>query len=174
MSPIGHPPLRVRVATPADATELADLNRPAQDELHQRVPEWFAAPGDPDVEELLRGWLNRDGAVGFVAELDGRLAGYALAVVNHRPAVRQKPESRWLDLDQIAVAPEARRRGVARSLCEAVIAHARGLDLDAVQLNVWAFNPEAQALFTSLGFEPLSMRLSLAHAGDGEPGHRSA
>jgi ribosomal protein S18 acetylase RimI-like enzyme len=157
----------VRVADPADAVVLADLDRDAQEEHHQRVPEWFAAPGDPDVADLLRRWLARDGAVGFVAELDDRTAGYALAVVHHRPATPAVPESHWIDLDQIAVAPHARRRGVARALCQSVIDHAREQGLDAVQLNVWAFNPEAQALFTSMGFEPRSMRLVLgAVAGD--------
>ena len=78
----------VRVATPADATVLADLNRNNQHENHRRVPEWFAAPGDPDVADLLRRWLCRDGAVGFLAEVKGELAGYALAVVHHRRATR--------------------------------------------------------------------------------------
>lgn len=167
----------VRVATPADAGVLAGLNRPAQLEHHRRVPEWFAAPGDPDVEDLVRRWLCREGAVGFVAELDGQVAGYALAAVHHRVRSRSSPESHWIDLNQIAVAPEARRRGVAKALCVEVIDHARARRLDAVQLNVWAFTLEAQALFTSLGFEPATMRLALDDAdgdADAEPGHRSA
>jgi ribosomal protein S18 acetylase RimI-like enzyme len=164
----------VRMATPADAVVLADLNRNEQDENHRRVPEWFAAPGDPDVADLMRGWLCRDGAVGFVAEIDDRLAGYALAAVHHRRATRSNPESHWIDLDQIAVAPSARRQGVARALCEAVIAHAADLHLDAVQLNVWAFNPEANALFEALGFEQGSLRLNLDTAGKGRSDHRSA
>jgi GNAT superfamily N-acetyltransferase len=158
----------VRVADPADAVVLADLDRDGQEQHHQRVPEWFAAPGDPDVADLLRRWLARDGAVGFVAELDARPAGYALAVVHHRAATATVPESRWIDLDQIAVAPHARRRGVARALCQAVIDHAREQHLGAVQLNVWAFNPEAQALFTSMGFDSRSMRLVLDTVPGGE------
>jgi ribosomal protein S18 acetylase RimI-like enzyme len=164
----------VRVATPADAAVLAELNRDEQDENHRRVPEWFAPPGDPDVADLLRGWLCRDGAVGFLAELNGHDAGYALAAVHHRAKTRTSSESHWIDLDQIAVSPDARRRGVARALCEAVIAHAVELRLDAVQLNVWASNPEAQALFTTLGFDPRTMRLDLGVVGDSRSDHRSA
>jgi ribosomal protein S18 acetylase RimI-like enzyme len=48
-----------------------------------------------------------------------------------------------------------------------VVDHARTLGLAEVQLNVWAFNGEAQALFTSLGFEPRSLRLSLDMRPDG-------
>jgi ribosomal-protein-alanine N-acetyltransferase len=153
--------LTIRRAEPADAAVLADLNSHAQAVHHQRVPEWFSAPGDPEVAALLRGWLRQDGAVGFVAELGGEPVGYALAVVHHRSATPLTNEGTWIDLDQIAVAPAARRRGVARGLCERVIDHARRLGLAEVQLNVWAFNGEAQALFTSLGFEPRSLRLSL-------------
>jgi ribosomal protein S18 acetylase RimI-like enzyme len=157
----GGSAVAVRRASPADAELLAGLNRHAQAVHHQRVPEWFPPPGDPDVTGLLRGWLRGEGAVGFVAELDGRAVGYALAGVHHRPATPLTREGAWLDLEQIAVAPDARRRGVARRLCEAVIAHARDLHLDEVQLNVWAFNTDAQALFSSIGFEPSSLRLTL-------------
>jgi ribosomal protein S18 acetylase RimI-like enzyme len=163
------PPFVLRVATPADAAVLAGLNHHAQIVHHERVPEWFPPPGDPDVVDVLRRWLRGPAAVGFVAETDGRAIGYVLAGVHHRPATPLTREGAWIDLDQIAVVPEARRRGVARALCQQVIAHARHLGLDEVQLNVWSFNAEAQALFTSLGFESRSLRLSL-NTRSGEPG----
>jgi ribosomal protein S18 acetylase RimI-like enzyme len=156
----------IRRAEPADAAVLADLNSHAQAVHHRRVPEWFSAPGDPAVADLLRGWLRETGSVGFVAEMEGRPVGYALAAVHRRPATALTREGTWIDLDQIAVAPAARRRGVARALCGQVIDHARRLGLAEVQLNVWAFNGEAQALFASLGFEARSLRLSL----DARPG----
>jgi ribosomal protein S18 acetylase RimI-like enzyme len=160
----------VRRAAPADAARLADFNSHVQAIHHQRVPEWFPPPGDPDVADMLRSWLRQPESLGFLAEMDGRPVGYALAAVHHRPATPLTREGTWVDLDQIAVAPEARRKGVARALCEQVIGHARQHDLDEVQLNVWAFNDDAQALFTSVGFEPRSLRLSLntRSSGDGE------
>jgi GNAT superfamily N-acetyltransferase len=157
----------VRPAGADDAVLLADLNHPVQALHHERVPEWFPAPGDPGVADRLRRWLDRADGVGFVAELDGRPVGYALASVHHRPATGVAPEGHWIDLDQIAVVPAARRRGVARGLCRRVIAHARELGLDEVRLNVVGFGTDAQALFASLGFEIRSQRLALR---TGEPG----
>jgi ribosomal protein S18 acetylase RimI-like enzyme len=168
-------PVAVRRAAPVDAAVLAGLNHHAQSLHHERVPEWFPPPGDPDVTDLLRQWLRGPGAAGFVAEIDGSAVGYALAAVHHRPATPLTAEGTWIDLDQIAVVPEARRRGVARALCAQVIAHAEELGIDEIQLNVWAFNDQAQALFTSLGFETRSMRLSLnTRSSDGPSGKGSA
>lgn len=52
------------------------------------------------------------------------------------------------------VAPEARGRGLARGLMEALIAHARGLDgVEQVDLAVAETQPAARRLYQRLGFQ---------------------
>ncbi|WP_025156638.1 ribosomal protein S18-alanine N-acetyltransferase [Leifsonia aquatica] len=62
------------------------------------------------------------------------------------------------DIQTIAVAPNARRHGVARALMNALIAEARSRGAREVFLEVRADNPGAQALYVSLGFEEIGVR----------------
>ena len=62
------------------------------------------------------------------------------------------------DIQTIAVAPDARRSGLGRTLMHALIAEAQRRGARAVFLEVRADNPGAQALYLSLGFEQIAVR----------------
>ena len=62
------------------------------------------------------------------------------------------------DIQTIAVAETARRRGLGRTLMQALIAEAVERGAGEVFLEVRADNPGAQALYVSLGFEQLAVR----------------
>jgi [ribosomal protein S18]-alanine N-acetyltransferase len=69
----------------------------------------------------------------------------------------------WFVLDEgeianLAVAPTARRRGVARALLEHIIGEARGSGLARLFLEVRESNATARALYNSLRFEPVARR----------------
>jgi [ribosomal protein S18]-alanine N-acetyltransferase len=81
---------------------------------------------------------------------DAPLAGYAglLAPLGSGQA----------DIQTIAVAPDARRHGLGRALMVALLDEARRRTADEVFLEVRADNPNAQALYASLGFEQIAVR----------------
>ncbi|MFF2053091.1 ribosomal protein S18-alanine N-acetyltransferase [Leifsonia sp. NPDC058194] len=62
------------------------------------------------------------------------------------------------DIQTIAVAPHARRQGLARALMNALIGEARSRGAREIFLEVRADNPGAQALYVSLGFEEIGVR----------------
>jgi ribosomal-protein-alanine N-acetyltransferase len=62
------------------------------------------------------------------------------------------------DIQTIAVAPSVRRRGLGRMLMVAVLRHAVDRGAPNVFLEVRADNPNAQALYVSLGFEQIAVR----------------
>ena len=62
------------------------------------------------------------------------------------------------DIQTIAVAPHARRRGLGRELMLALLAEARDRGAREVFLEVRADNPGAQALYRELGFEEIGVR----------------
>ena len=69
----------------------------------------------------------------------------------------------WFVLDEgeianLAVAPTARRRGVARALLEEIIGEARASGLVRLFLEVRESNAAARALYSSRGFEPVARR----------------
>lgn len=62
------------------------------------------------------------------------------------------------DIQTIAVAPAARRRGLGRALMVALLDEARRREAAEVFLEVRADNPNAEALYGSLGFEQIAVR----------------
>ncbi|WP_431221470.1 ribosomal protein S18-alanine N-acetyltransferase [Leifsonia xyli] len=88
--------------------------------------------------------------VAFEPESPERLAGYAGLL-----APRGAAEG---DIQTIAVAPHARRRGLGRALMLALIAEARRRGAREVFLEVRADNPGAQTLYRDLGFEEIGVR----------------
>jgi ribosomal-protein-alanine N-acetyltransferase len=71
------------------------------------------------------------------------------------------------DVHNLAVHPAWRRRGIGRSLLEAIISEARGLGLRRVTLEVRKSNQVAQRLYESLGFVAQAVRKGY-YSDDGE------
>ena len=82
---------------------------------------------------------------------DGRVIGFAVGSVH--PAL---PDSAVLE--SVAVTPAARRAGVGRALCEAVVAWCRDQGAAEVGLEVRRQSTGAIALYRSLGFAEVGMR----------------
>ncbi|MFE6200628.1 GNAT family N-acetyltransferase [Streptomyces sp. NPDC057838] len=135
------PTPHIRPAHPGDDDALGRLDRATWSPLHavQPRPEPPYAPffseRDPAAECL-------------VAEVDGALAGYLrlgtatpLACNAHVRMIRG-----------LAVAEEARGRGVARALLRAAGEEARRLGARRLTLRVLAHNAPARALYASEGF----------------------
>lgn len=104
-------------------------------------------PADPWSENLFRAALENPGAAVLLAEEDGAVLGYAVlsAVLDEG------------NLDNIAVAPEYRRRGVADALLGALTGFGREC-LALLTLEVRASNAPAIALYEKHGFLPVGRR----------------
>lgn len=85
-----------------------------------------------------------------VAMVGARLVGYA--------GLRAPERGREADVQTIAVAEDARGRGIGRALMERMLAQARARGMREVFLEVRADNPVAQGLYRSLGFTQLGVR----------------
>lgn len=83
-----------------------------------------------------------------VAEADGRVAGYLVAWF-----VEDEGE-----LANVAVAPDARGRGVGAALVDELLAVAASRGVRAVYLEVRESNAPARALYASRGFEEMGRR----------------
>ena len=104
-------------------------------------------PADPWSENLFRAALENPGAAVLLAEEDGAVLGYAVlsAVLDEG------------NLDNIAVAPEYRRRGLADALLGALTGFGREC-LALLTLEVRASNAPAIALYEKHGFRPVGRR----------------
>ena len=105
-------------------------------------------PADPWSEELFRAALDNPNTSILLAEgEDGALLGYAVLSVILDEG----------NLDNIAVAPEARRRGVADALLDVLTGFGRE-NLAALMLEVRASNVAAIALYKKHGFAAVGQR----------------
>ena len=127
----------IRPATAADADTLAILEAECQG-----VDAWSAA-------------LVRDGVTGdlptisyLVAEVGEGIVGYAVASYDGDIA----------ELQRIGVLESARRRGLATSLLDAVVAHAPSTGADRMLLEVRADNAGAISFYADRGFVEIDRR----------------
>ncbi|MFI6032747.1 GNAT family N-acetyltransferase [Streptomyces sp. NPDC051315] len=132
---------RIRVARPADDEALGLIDRLTWSTLHAVMPE-PQPPYGPFFSE------RRTPEDTLVAELDGRVVGYVqlgfptpLACNTH---VRQ--------IQGLAVADEARGRGVGRALIRAAVEEARRRGARRITLRVLGHNTPARTLYESEGF----------------------
>lgn len=104
--------------------------------------------GDPWTESFFRGELGQSMVHARVALLENRLAGYSVA---------------WLGvgeghLGNLAVAPEHRRRGIARALMDDLMLAAGERGVEQLNLEVRTSNFAAQGLYRAYGFRLVGLR----------------
>jgi ribosomal-protein-alanine N-acetyltransferase len=94
----------------------------------------------------------------LVAEAEGRVVGFAVGKV-----VGAGPEG-LAELESVAVDAAARRMGVGRDLCGAVVGWSRGQGAAAAELEVRVGSSGAIALYAGLGFVEVGRRRGYYHA----------
>lgn len=101
---------------------------------------WSEAAIAPELENPLSLWL--------VAEQGDTVLGYI-------GSQSVPPEA---DMMNLAVAPEARRQGIAEALVHALEAALREKGTESLTLEVRVSNLPARTLYEKLGFEPVGLR----------------
>jgi len=144
----------IRRAVVGDEHTLAALNRFVHDMHHVRRPDYYKAPRTDEAAAWFRERLQHPLPAAWIAEEGGAAVGYVLALFHERADNAFRQPRRWCEIDQIAVDPAWRRRGVGRGLMHAALEEARARGYPDVELSSWAFNTDAHALFRGLGFEP--------------------
>jgi GNAT superfamily N-acetyltransferase len=130
----------VRLATPADADEVAGL-------LHDFNVEYdVASPGAAVLAPRLRELLAGESTVAILA--GGPAVG--LALVTLRPNV-------WYAgpvalLDELYVVPELRGRGIGTAVVELLLATARERGVGLIEINVDQADVDAQRFYERHGF----------------------
>jgi ribosomal protein S18 acetylase RimI-like enzyme len=148
--------LILRPATPADAPALArfaaDAFTAAFGHLYQ--PEDLALfLGEWRTEKAYRDALAEPAKRIQLAEIDGRLAAYALIVLGDGIDERPEPRpARPVFLSQLYCAADMTGHGLGAALMEWLIGEAQAWRADAVQLSVFSGNLDAQRFYRRYGF----------------------
>jgi diamine N-acetyltransferase len=142
-----------RNATPRDADALSALGTATFvatfGHLYQPNDlEIFLQNHDPEV------WTKELADPAFavrVAELDGKMVGYAKLGPPHLPF---EPRGEAAELRQLYVLEEMKGQGIAQALIEWIIDRARERRADHLYLSVFTENHRARRFYEKYGFEP--------------------
>lgn len=149
----------IRRGQAGDGERLARLNGIVH-ELHvAQRPDYFKLTEFADLTSWFEARLADPNARVWFAEVEGRPAGYALALFQAREASPFASARRWCEVDQIAVDQSLRGHGIARALVRAVAREAAASGIEELKANTWGFNEGARRAFEQLGFEVESVRL---------------
>lgn len=152
----------LRRATLDDAPTLTRLRRWVHD-LHVEAEPAVYVPADAaQIEVWVRARLAAPDVRAVVAELDGGPVGYVVTQDVRRAGTPSTAPRAFLLVDELAVAPAARRRGVGRALMDAAHALARESGLPRVELDVRCWNEAALGFYRALGYAPAHLRLGRA------------
>jgi [ribosomal protein S18]-alanine N-acetyltransferase len=136
---------RVRIAGEGDLAGVVEMERAIAEAPHWAEAEYAAIVNvDRDIDGAIRRCL-------FVAEAE-RLLGFAVGKVIGSGA------DGVAELESVAVVGAARRSGVGRALCGAVVDWCREQGVGAVELEVRAGSGGAIALYAGLGFVVVGRR----------------
>jgi ribosomal protein S18 acetylase RimI-like enzyme len=135
-------PVEVRVARASDEAQLARLDKIS----------WSPESGFPSV-------IQQAGSVFFLTEsppqaflvavIDGAVVGY----IRLGSPLPLPENAHVIGVLGLAVAPEARRRGVATALLAAAEERARSRGARKLSLRTFSTNPDAIRLYTRFGFQ---------------------
>jgi len=145
--------MEIRTVSGADMPDLSDLWKEFMDFHADRNPFYRRAT---DGHEVFMKWLRKesdqDDFLVLVAEEQGHLIGYCIALVKENPPVFEL--RRYGFVQDMAVTAEWRRRGVARALFEAACEWFLDQGVGHIQLNVAASNATSQGYWRKMGFGP--------------------
>jgi GNAT superfamily N-acetyltransferase len=153
--------MNIRRATLDDALTVATLGALIQVSHQPERPDWFK-PADPaSTVEMHREMLSDPDVTIFLAEEGEHALGVLIAVRHRRPETPLSFAQTILEVDQIAVEPSARRRGVGHALFEAARELADEVSAYRIVLTTWIFNDSAHRFFESEGFAKELHRMAL-------------
>ena len=141
-----------RTATATDAAALAELGASTFTDTFGHLYQ----PDDLAIflkNHTLEAWEKELADPAFavrVAELDGKMVGYAKLGPPHLPF---EPRGEAAELRQLYVVEDLKGQGVAHTLIDWVIGKARDRRADHLYLSVFTDNHRARRFYEKLGFE---------------------
>ena len=154
--------IRIRNAVEKDIPRLNDLLSQVL-AVHQKGrPDLFKEGTRKYTEEELRKLLADPMRPVFVFddEAEGVL-GYAFCIVQEQAETHTLYARKTLYIDDLCVDERARRQKIGQTLFEHAKGFAEANGFDAVTLNVWHLNSDAEQFYRALGMQPLKTTMEM-------------
>ena len=146
--------MTIRFAQNRDIPGMIDLLQQVGEVHHQIRPDLFRSGAQKYSVSDLEALLKDPARPILIADLDGKVAGYAfciLQVTENNPVLCDR---KVLYIDDLCVDETIRGMGIATKLYEKVLEYARSIGCQAVTLNVWCGNDNAIKFYENRGLKP--------------------
>lgn len=151
--------VKIRQATPRDASLLPSLCRDVQQLHAEHYPHIFKVPERDDfaVPYFIAMLADADVSI-FIAEEDLAPAGYVFCELFERPPNVFNHAFRLLQIEHIGVRSGLQGRGIGAALMAEAEALAKRLGVPRLELHSWEFNKSAHQFFEAQGFQKFDYR----------------
>jgi ribosomal protein S18 acetylase RimI-like enzyme len=148
-------------------SEIVLLNDAVQKMHAEQHPEVFKYPTNfEEMEKFFRDIISTEDNFIFLAKISDQPVGYVWGAILRKPENVFKYGQQWMYIHQLSVEPGHRRKGVGRSLMNAVQDVARRNGISSFVLDTWEFNKESHAFFEQLGFSCFNINMGRKTAKD--------
>lgn len=143
----------VRFAKENDLAAVNELRRQVNGLHVCGAPEIFKPGFSVELRDYIYEIMRDQNKQIVVAELEGKICGFAVLHRVLRPETPYMYERKYLDIDEFGVDEEHRRRGVATAMVTFIRDLAKDMGYTRVELNMWEFNEGAIAFYEAAGFQ---------------------
>lgn len=153
----------IRISLSKNPEIPARLNEHVHTQHSAYAPRFFKPYKFEAMLAEMKQFLQKDGFILLIAWWEEEPVGYALGWPNIRLETAFNNEDRIFLLDQMAVHPEHRSKGIGARLMNAMEENALLNGFPKLELSVWLQNDRAVQFYLDAGFEPVTqlMRKSL-------------
>ena len=148
--------MNIRQAIQSDIPDVARLLYQVHDVHAKGRPDLFFEGArkytDEELSEIFEDSATRPV---FVAELDGRVVGYAFCMFEMPPTGHSLRPIKSLYIDDLCVDEKSRGARIGSALYEHVVDYAKACGCDRITLNVWELNDGARRFYEKKGLLPL-------------------
>ncbi len=144
--------MTVRLAKEQDMGQINELRRQVNNLHTEGRPDMFKPGFGKDIQEYLQVIQNDPERVIVVAELNGKITGFAVLHHIRKPENPFMYERDYLDIDEFGVDCGHRRQGIGSAMMEFIREFAREKGFRRIELNMWEFNQGALAFYEAAGF----------------------
>ena len=153
--------MHIQKVSAVHLNDIVSLTRVVQTLHEANEPRYFCPYDETAVTDFMRNALDDPSVTFLLAVNDKNPVGYAMLRVQEKPGHAFVLPRKFVELEQIAVDPDWRKRGVGAALLDEAVRLVESLGLRDLELSVWDFNEGAQRLFERKGFKSHLHRMRL-------------
>lgn len=145
----------------AKECDLSAVNEMRAGNVEEREEKRFRNDFCPELALMTYQKFFSDKSDVLVAELDGEVVGFALIDYIDTPQSAYFVPLKYYHLEEFGVSEKHRREGIATAMIRFMKEDAVRKGYTRMELDVWAYNSGARALYEKEGFKPVETRMAV-------------